>query len=106
MDGQTVVVTGNRAACVTVDNQRTFYLRDVLGWLGDPVDTVRIPGRAASPAPPTASEDEAYQPRTELGRRLWEIRKRIVAAGMATMTWDDIERELAERRGETGDRDL
>ena len=41
-----------------------------------------------------------FHPRTELGRRLWEIRQQIVAAGQANMSWDDVEREVAERRGE------
>jgi hypothetical protein len=39
-------------------------------------------------------------PRTELGRRLWEIRKRIVAAGEPLLGWDEIDREVAERRGD------
>lgn len=42
----------------------------------------------------------AYTPRTALGRRLWEIRSRIVASGEPLLDWDGIEGELAERRGE------
>jgi hypothetical protein len=38
--------------------------------------------------------------RTSLGRRLDEIRKRIKASGQPLLSWEDIERELAERRGE------
>jgi len=45
----------------------------------------------------------AYQPRTDLGKRLWEIRQRIVASGVPLLGWDEIERELAERRGDRGD---
>ncbi|PKO20844.1 MAG: hypothetical protein CVU38_17935 [Chloroflexi bacterium HGW-Chloroflexi-1] len=41
-----------------------------------------------------------FKPQTELGRRLWEIRARIVASGEPLLGWKDIERELAERRGE------
>ena len=42
----------------------------------------------------------ARQARTALGRRLRELRARIVASGIRLLSWDDIERELAQRRGE------
>ncbi len=38
--------------------------------------------------------------RTALGRRLWELRARIVARSERLLSWDDIERELEARRGE------
>jgi hypothetical protein len=37
-----------------------------------------------------------------LGRRLWEIRARIVASGEPLLGWEEIEREIAERRGGQG----
>ena len=40
-----------------------------------------------------------YAPKTSLGRRLWAIRERIVASGEPLLDWDDIDREIAERRG-------
>ena len=40
------------------------------------------------------------QRRTPLGRRLDEIRARIVASGQPLLSWEDIDRELAELRGE------
>jgi hypothetical protein len=43
--------------------------------------------------------DKGFQPKTPLGRRLWELRKRIVASGEPLLDWDDLEREIAERRG-------
>ena len=43
---------------------------------------------------------EEWQPQTALGRRLWAIRQRIVATGEPLLSWEDLERELAERRGE------
>jgi hypothetical protein len=43
--------------------------------------------------------EEEFRPRTPLGRRLWEIRKRIVESGEPLLDWDDLEREIAERRG-------
>jgi hypothetical protein len=32
----------------------------------------------------------SYKPRTPLGKKLWEIRKRIVASGEPLLGWDDI----------------
>jgi hypothetical protein len=40
------------------------------------------------------------QRRTPLGRRLDEIRARIEASGQPLLSWEDIDRELAELRGE------
>lgn len=39
-------------------------------------------------------------PRTELGRRLREIRSRIVASGAPLLDWKEFEREMRERRGQ------
>jgi hypothetical protein len=44
--------------------------------------------------------EQEYEPRTELGRKLMLLRKRIVESGEPLLDWDDLERELAERRGE------
>ena len=41
----------------------------------------------------------SYEPRTPLGHRLWELRRQIVASGEKLLTWEEIEREVAERRG-------
>jgi hypothetical protein len=41
-----------------------------------------------------------YRPRTPLGRRLWELRKRIVASGQPLLSWEDLDREVAARRGQ------
>ncbi len=41
-----------------------------------------------------------YKPRTPLGRRLMAVRARIIASGTKLLSWDEIERELMERRGE------
>lgn len=37
---------------------------------------------------------------SELGRRLRAIRAQIVASGERLLDWDELEQELAERRGE------
>ena len=42
-----------------------------------------------------------YVPRTALGRRLMAIRAEIVRSGVPLLSWDDVEREVAERRGGT-----
>jgi hypothetical protein len=39
-------------------------------------------------------------PRTRLGERLLRIRAQIIASGEPLLSWDDVEREVAERRGE------
>jgi hypothetical protein len=44
--------------------------------------------------------EEVYQPRTALGRRLMSIRAKIVASGEPLLNWQEIEQEVAERRGE------
>lgn len=107
-DGDTFVLTSN--AVVSPDYVRTFPLAQMLSWLGDPFETVRVGGvdpekrRRVSPPPSDAEGQEPYVPRTELGRRLWEIRKRAVAAGEAPVSWEEIERELADLRRGPGDR--
>ncbi len=40
------------------------------------------------------------QRRTPLARRLDKIRERVKASGQTLLSWEDIDRELAERRGE------
>lgn len=37
--------------------------------------------------------------RTPLGARLMRIREEIVASGESLLSWDDLEREVSERRG-------
>lgn len=51
------------------------------------------------------SSDEAtkplnYAPRTSLGEKLLAIREKILATGAPLLNQDEIEREIAERRGE------
>jgi hypothetical protein len=41
----------------------------------------------------------SYEARTELGRRLMEIRARIVASGQPLLSWDELESDLDRRRG-------
>jgi hypothetical protein len=54
---------------------------------------------------PTVPVEDEFQPRTPLGRSLWELRKQIVASGEPLLDRDDLEREVAERRGGVSDDD-
>lgn len=54
------------------------------------------------PAGSETALDHSQAPVSELGKRLAEIRKRIVASGTPLLTWDEIDAEVAERRGEHG----
>jgi len=45
----------------------------------------------------------SYVPRTKLGRRLWQIRQRILASGQRLLDWEGLENELRARRGERGE---
>lgn len=47
------------------------------------------------------SEPTERECRTSLGQRLWEIRLQVVASGESLLGWEEIEQEVAERRGET-----
>jgi hypothetical protein len=100
MKDETFVVTGNTAAAAAGGDHALEYpsltSEFLQGLLGNPFDVFSMTPRPR----PAVREEEEYEPRTELGGRLWEIRKRVIAAGRATMTWDDIERELSELRGE------
>ena len=44
------------------------------------------------------SESE-FVPQTPLGKKLWEIRQKIVASGAPLLSDEELEREIAERRG-------
>ena len=44
---------------------------------------------------------ENYVSKTALGKQLREIRARIVSSGEPLLNWDDLEIEIAERRGGT-----
>ena len=37
---------------------------------------------------------------TPLGKKLWQIRQQIVATGEPLLDWDEVNQEVAERRGE------
>jgi hypothetical protein len=51
-------------------------------------------------AEPLHSEASVYEPRTSLGRKLMVLRKQIERSGEPLLDWEDLDREIAERRGE------
>jgi hypothetical protein len=53
-------------------------------------EPLNAPGNEAVPA----------RPRTLLGKQLSRIRARIVASGEPLLSWNEIEEEIAVRRGE------
>lgn len=55
---------------------------------------------------PSEAPEPEFQPKTPLGRSLWELRKQIVASGEPLLDREDLEREIAERRGGVSERDL
>jgi hypothetical protein len=44
--------------------------------------------------------EEEFHPRTPLGRELWEIRQRVLDSGEPLLDWEELEQEIAERKGE------
>jgi hypothetical protein len=52
-----------------------------------------------------ANPEEDFQPKTPLGRRLWELRQEIIRSGEPLLDAEALEREVAERRGERRDLD-
>jgi hypothetical protein len=45
----------------------------------------------------------AFVPRTELGRRLWRIRQKILQSKQRLLDWDGIESEVRQRRGDAAE---
>ncbi len=43
-----------------------------------------------------------YEPKTKIGKKLWQIRTQAIAEGkIELLDWEGIEKEIAERRGES-----
>ncbi len=49
--------------------------------------------------PETKPPESDFVPQTPLGKKLWEIRQRAIASGLQLLNEDEIEQELAARRG-------
>jgi DNA-binding LacI/PurR family transcriptional regulator len=48
---------------------------------------------------PETPETTTYQPQTELGKKLWELRLKSLGKQPLLNTWEEVEEELASRRG-------
>lgn len=48
----------------------------------------------------TAIQGNEFQPKTTLGRKLWEIRQKIVTSGVPLLGWEELNAEITERRNE------
>lgn len=62
--------------------------------------------QAAAAAPRSLTDDavvDHYQPRTELGRKLIELRRAYIENGGTLMTQDEVLAEVRRRRGERDD---
>ncbi len=46
-----------------------------------------------------AADKDIYEPRTELGKKLMEIRKEAIAEGMQLKSLEELERENETRKG-------
>lgn len=67
-------------------------------------DAATLSRIAAAHPPPQSWYDETVDPtvpatRTPLGARLAALRRRMLAAGVTTISWDDLDRELGRERG-------
>ena len=47
----------------------------------------------------TTPLESDFVPQTPLGKKLWKIRQRAIASGLQLLNEDEIEQELAARRG-------
>lgn len=45
-------------------------------------------------------ETITFVPKTPLGKKLWELRQKAIAAQTPLKTWEELEEEIAQRRGE------
>ena len=75
---------------------------DIVGVAGDAVEIVSRSTAAATNRfrVVAARLHGEAEPRTALGRRLSELRRRIVASGASLFDWDELDHEIRARRGE------
>src|SRR5215471_5033399 len=86
------------------DEQGNLVSLEILDASKRVTDARKIESRR--PSDPAGDEDDISPrtPRTALGERLLRIRERIVASGEPLLSWADIDREVAERRGQAEQR--
>jgi hypothetical protein len=42
-----------------------------------------------------------FKPKTVLGKRLWALRQKYIAEGGKLLDWDELEKEVALRKGQS-----
>ncbi len=55
--------------------------------------------KARASKPQQVAKDFSFSPKTELGKKLWELRSRAVASGMKLLNSEELEQEILSRRG-------
>ena len=53
--------------------------------------------------PTNGDVTQIFTPRTPLGKKLWELRKKHLASGEPLLTLDEVRREVQARRGGIAD---
>lgn len=57
------------------------------------------PMRKERETPAMSPQQSSYVPKTDMGRKLWELRNKAIRAGMKLLTPSEINEEVARRRG-------
>jgi hypothetical protein len=68
-------------------------------WRNLPLEAQEQVLALAQSLKPEPKVESDFLPQTSLGKKLWEIRQRAIANGMKLLTEEELEQELAERRG-------
>ena len=86
---------------ITLDSPQRLLQQDELSFT-TPAVLPQDGGEIAAETAPLPDQEKPvdFIPRTVLAQRLWKLRQKIVASGEPLLSWDDIEREVSERRGE------
>lgn len=59
----------------------------------------KVPRRLPENSQQPLQTPRTYSPRTALGPKLWTLRQQMVASGTPLLNWNELESEIAERRG-------
>lgn len=54
-------------------------------------------------SPSSITTSDAFIPKTAFGKKLWSLRQKAIDSGMRLLSEDEIDAEMAARRGEIGD---
>ena len=51
------------------------------------------------PSPKRPASSRSFQPKTQFGKRLWTLRQKSIAEAGKLLDWDELEKEVALRKG-------